>query len=119
TVIEEAFREVIFKDLPPRWEGRNLIIRSVLEKYMEGILNADSIGDAFEILETEISISATLNVTTEDGEEISVLFKGNIDRVDRTEKEIRIIDYKTGKDDRRFTSIADLIDATSEKNNKA
>jgi hypothetical protein len=118
-VIDAAFREIIFKDLPPRWEGRNLIIRSVLQKYMEGILHADSERGDFEILQTEVTLSAPLQVVTTTGEEITVLFKGNIDRVDRTENEIRIIDYKTGKDDRKFSSIEDLTDATSDKNNKA
>lgn len=117
--IERAFREVVFKDLPPRWEGRNLIIRRVLEKYIDGILNADLLSGAFEILETEVTLSAKIMVNTAHGKQIPVTFKGNIDRVDRTQNEIRIIDYKTGKDDRKFSSISELTDPASDKNNKA
>jgi ATP-dependent helicase/DNAse subunit B len=48
-----------------------------------------------------------------------VLLGGKIDRVDRKENVIRIIDYKTGKDENAFKSIASLFFREDDKRNKA
>lgn len=121
TVIVQAFTEEIFKGLKPRWEGRNLIIRSVLQKYLEGILKADTeLGD-FRILETEAEVDSVLllNLPFISDSSVSVRFFGNIDRVDITETGVRIVDYKTGKDSRQFTHLENLMTRESGKSNKA
>ena len=45
--------------------------------------------------------------------------KGIIDRVDKYESYIRIIDYKSGRDNKKFAELSDLIDGTSTNRNKA
>jgi len=121
-VIESAFQSVIFSGGLPRWEGRNLIIRKVLEKYLQGILHADeSLGD-FTLLQTEQINTAELLVELQLPQGLTqtrVKIYGNIDRVDETETGIRIVDYKTGKDNRVFSGIEEITNRDSGKLNKA
>ncbi|MCA6417458.1 MAG: PD-(D/E)XK nuclease family protein [Cytophagales bacterium] len=48
-----------------------------------------------------------------------ILLGGKIDRVDRKENVVRIIDYKTGKDENSFKTITSLFDRDDVKRNKA
>jgi MoaA/NifB/PqqE/SkfB family radical SAM enzyme len=47
------------------------------------------------------------------------LLGSKIDRVDRKENVVRIIDYKTGKDENKFSSIESLFNREDKKRNKA
>ena len=49
----------------------------------------------------------------------SVLISGKIDRVDRKDKILRVIDYKTGKDQLDFDSIASLFSREGKRNKAA
>lgn len=117
----KAFKSEVFDGKSPRWEGRNLIIKSVLEKYMNGILSVDKQNENFTILQTEseveIKLSISMPVLSSNPTEVRIF--GFIDRVDETKEGIRIIDYKTGRDNRDFSSIAELINPNSGKTNKA
>lgn len=117
----EAFKSEVFEGKTPRWEGRNLIIKSVLEKYIKGILSIDKQNGPFTILQTEMRVEANLNVSMPilSSEKTEVRIKGFIDRVDETQDGIHIIDYKTGRDVRDFSTISDLINPNSGKTNKA
>jgi hypothetical protein len=52
-----------------------------------------------------------------DGRHIAL--KGFIDRVDRKGEVIRLIDYKSGRDEKSFSGIESLFDRGEEKSNKA
>ncbi len=56
------------------------------------------------------------DLSTEIGE---VGFTGIIDRVDRVGEVVRLIDYKSGKDTKKFKSIESLFDRTIKDRNKA
>ncbi|MEO1054808.1 MAG: PD-(D/E)XK nuclease family protein [Bacteroidota bacterium] len=88
-VMEEILREgqVI--------EGKNLLFESVIKKLMEKVLEADLAIAPFEIvaLETQ-SLENTIEV---DG--MQVRLGGIVDRIDRVDGSVRIIDYKTGRVD--------------------
>lgn len=119
--IAGAFKSEVFNGKSPKWEGRNLIIRSVLEKYINGILDVDKNNSPFVILETEKRVQSklTINAPLLSTEPIELTIEGYIDRVDETESGIRILDYKTGRDSREFTNISDLTNSDSTKRNKA
>jgi hypothetical protein len=119
--IAGAFKSEVFNGKAPKWEGRNLIIRSVLEKYINGILDIDKNNSPFIILETEKRVQSklTINAPLLSTKPIELTIHGYIDRVDKTEFGIRILDYKTGRDSREFTNISDLTNSDSTKRNKA
>jgi hypothetical protein len=50
---------------------------------------------------------------------IDIGLKGIIDRIDKKEDVVRVLDYKTGKDERQISSIASFFDRDHEYRNKA
>lgn len=119
--LTEAFQLTIFEGRKPKWEGRNVIVRNVLEKYVRGILEVDSRYEPFEIIQSEQEVTASLPVSMPvlSAQKTRVKLRGYIDRVDETDDSIRIIDYKTGKDQKDFTTVEDLFNPDSGKANKA
>lgn len=79
-------------------EGKNRLIVEIAQDYVQRFIKQEisslEKGNTIEILAVEhpISTSFTLN-----GIDFPVTFKGIIDRVDRFNQELRIIDFKTGK----------------------
>jgi len=53
------------------------------------------------------------------GKTIQVALKGIIDRVDQKDGVIRVLDYKTGRDERRTKDITSLFDREDKQRNKA
>ena len=118
-LIDEAFIENY--NLNPKqkvvYEGQRVVIREVLKKFSTQILKYDKQYAPFQIIALErkdwthqLKINHAPNV---------VLLGGTIDRVDKKENEIRIIDYKTGKDELGFTDVESLFDRENSKRNKA
>ena len=103
-------------------EGRNVIAFDVIRKMVLQILKIDRQYAPFEILglETDAKDGFTDSVAiTTSGTDLNVRIKGKIDRIDKKEGKIRVVDYKTGKDDKRFTSLDSLIDREDQSRNKA
>jgi ATP-dependent helicase/DNAse subunit B len=50
---------------------------------------------------------------------MQVGMKGIIDRIEKKDDMIRIVDYKTGQDDKNFADVAALFDRDNKKRNKA
>lgn len=103
------------------FEGRNLIVRDIILKMGKRILKNDQAYAPFEILRIENSKEAyTMAVPINTGQgERQVRVKGIIDRVDLKDGVVRVLDYKTGKDEKRFDSVPALFDRTDKKRNKA
>lgn len=85
------------KHQPELYEkGMNYIHKSLATKVVESIIDYDlalvEAGNQLEILDLERNIKAQFSF---DGEE--VFFNGFIDRVDRLNGKLRVIDYKTAK----------------------
>ena len=129
-IIEEAFAGHYGQETEFEFEGKNLLVRSVVEKFVRAILKCDKAYAPFEILSLEAdddkaadrdeSAGFKLNLPIESaGRGLNVGLKGIIDRVDRKEDQLRVIDYKTGKDEKRFRSIPSLFDRQDAKRNKA
>ncbi|SFC08000.1 PD-(D/E)XK nuclease superfamily protein [Flexibacter flexilis DSM 6793] len=114
--IPEIFAEVFRKefDIPQKeeiiWEGKNLIIRNVIYKYVRQILKIDSTYAPFEILGLESGKDYLHDFPlTVDGQPQAVQLKGIIDRIDRKGNLVRVLDYKTGKEEMYFSEMEELF----------
>lgn len=95
--------------------GQLAVVRDVMQKYLGRILELDEADAPFTILTMEKKYQAS--VVLEDGRKLGL--KGFIDRVDRKGETIRLIDYKSGKDEKNFAGIENLFDREQPKRNKA
>jgi hypothetical protein len=79
------------------YDGQRLVVREVVLQFVDRILEKDKAYAPFHLegIEREGLLYA-LPIGVENRE--AVQLKGIIDRIDRKENNIRIIDYKTGKD---------------------
>ena len=103
-------------------EGRNLIAYDMVRKMAKQILKMDAEYAPFEIVslerETDAGYERLLPVSV-GGAEVTVRLKGIIDRVDRKGDTVRVLDYKTGRDEKKVYGIASLFDRDDKKRNKA
>ena len=99
-------------------EGKNILGLEIINNYVLKILEKDELACPFEIvgLEQKYSYDLPINLS---GKQVKVGLKGIIDRVDRVNGVIRIMDYKTGKDESSFKDIPGLFDSSDDKRNKA
>ncbi len=97
--------------------GRHLIAFDVVKKYIEAILAFDQKNTPFEILGLEENLKMDFPIDVA-GSPKKVRLKGIIDRIDRLGEVVRIMDYKSGRDDRSFKP-EELMDREADKRNKA
>jgi hypothetical protein len=117
-LIETVFRETYNLDPQKKmeFEGQRLVVREVVKHFALEIIKKDKAYAPFEIVALEKS-GMTFRVAIDKAPGYAVI-GGKIDRVDRKDNRIRIIDYKTGRDTLEFDSLASLFQR-SEKRNKA
>ncbi|MBV6644306.1 MAG: PD-(D/E)XK nuclease family protein [Cyclobacteriaceae bacterium] len=103
-------------------EGRNIIAAEIIRKTALKILKFDQQYAPFKILglETSTRDGYALDYPVEvHGKQLRIGLKGKIDRIDLKQGLIRVIDYKTGRDAKDFTTVSSLIDRADDKRNKA
>jgi hypothetical protein len=98
--------------------GKLLIIRDVIRKYVKGILRYDKDDSGFTLLGLEEKIVVNIPVGN-----LIVGLSGIIDRIDMKNNIIRIVDYKTGSGRgankrMKFNSVDSLFDSDPDKLNK-
>ena len=76
-------------------EGKTILFFENLKIYIEKLLNIDREIAPFIIVSLEKSCKTSIAVEI-DGEERQIFVGGKIDRIDKVNGEMRIIDYKTG-----------------------
>lgn len=104
--------------------GRNAIIAEIINKMAQRIIESDETYAPFKILSLEGGAEkkrfrGSIQIQLPSGQRRHVAVKGIVDRIDRKNDTIRIIDYKTGKDDKSIESIDSLLDRDHPKRNKA
>jgi hypothetical protein len=102
--------------------GRSIIAERVLKKYIEAILKYDQRQTPFDILglEADHKDGYVLDLPIEvNGKSKLVALKGIIDRIDRKGDAIKILDYKSGRDERKFTRMESLFERDNTNRNKA
>lgn len=108
--LDQAFREKLFKvdrpDFHPRYNGLQLLNRNVLRLYIQRLLRLDSDHAPFDILALEQSFYDNLSFDVNDTKH-AIRVGGQVDRLDRKDGQLRVIDYKTG---RPLTSSAPTVD---------
>ncbi len=124
TVLVQAFKEHygIKEYRPFQFEGRNVIAKAIIRKFALKVLEIDREYAPFEILGLELGEkegeALTLDFPIENGQR-NIGMRGIIDRVDRKGSRVRVLDYKTGKDNKRMGTVASLFDREDDKRNKA
>jgi hypothetical protein len=105
-------------ELDFQFEGKNILGREIIKNYIIKILEKDKNQAPFEIigLEKRYSYDFPMKIN---GAHDQVGLKGIIDRIDKKDGIIRIIDYKSGRDESSFNGIPGLFDKTNDKRNKA
>ncbi len=109
-LIEEAFAKHYFKQ-EERVEpltGYHYLIAEILHDYIKQTLHFDKQFTPFQYIDSE----HRFNIQHKASNTLSVNIKGSIDRIDKHNDTLRVIDYKTGKGDLNFTEIEDMFDPT-------
>lgn len=114
--IARAFAELFFKSPVVRpLEGENFLTGEMIRKYVEKILEQDARFTPFHYVESEKKVRAAL--TLHNGKVVQL--KGFIDRVDSSDRTLRIVDYKTGSGKLAFESVEGLFDKEAKDRPKA
>lgn len=118
-LIDQAFRTTyaLEADKAVEYEGQRVVVREVIKRLVLRIIERDKLYAPFYVegLEQE-GLTARLAIPSQPG---YCIISGTIDRVDVKDELIRIIDYKTGKDDLNFSSVSLLFEREGKKQNKA
>jgi hypothetical protein len=117
-LIDEAFRKEYHLDPQQRvtYEGQRVVVREVVMTFAKKIIDYDRQHVPFTIEALEQNAwMYNLKISHAPG---FVVLGGTIDRIDRKGNEVRIIDYKTGRDELDFRDVASLF-ARDGKRNKA
>lgn len=113
-VLEKELRKEmkLDEDEVIEWEGKNVIIKEVVLNQLRQILYTDEkLYAPFEFVALEGSNYAL----DFDINGHNLCISGKIDRIDKVGGTTRIIDYKTGKDERKFATIEEIFDENNEK----
>lgn len=120
--IEKAFKKHFNSKDKHKFElkGRNVMIAEVIKKYVMQILDQDELYAPFQIIgmEKDDNYMRTLPIQTAN-KTVHVRLGADIDRVDKKDGMIRVIDYKSGKDKREIESIERLFERHTRSRNKA
>jgi len=119
--IDKAFLEEFGMDREAQfeYEGRNILVREVLKNIVKRVIDHDMEFAPFSIEGLEVDdLMLDLPIQSTMGD-MKIGLKGIIDRIDSKDDIIRILDYKTGKDDKSFYDIPTLFEKEGSRRNKA
>lgn len=112
-LLESAFATHYFKqkDKKRKLTGQHHLIAEVLRELIKQTLRVDRKITPFVYLDSEHRFNAPYRVNRQ----LSVNAKGSIDRIDQTREHTRIIDYKSGTGELKFSSMEQLFDGSKER----
>jgi CRISPR/Cas system-associated exonuclease Cas4 (RecB family) len=118
--IEMAFRQHFHLPDTKKFEydGRQLVVKEMVKRFALKVLAHDKAYTPFSIELLEAKNFTITTSVTQLGKQLSIVMGGLIDRVDRKTNTVRVIDYKTGKDENKFEDIPSLF-KRDQKRNKA
>ena len=102
--------------------GQNILAREIIRKMVLKVLEYDEQRTPFDILgiEADDKKGYVLNSRIDiQNFSMKVGMKGIIDRIERKNNVVRIVDYKTGQDSKSFLDIVSLFDRENKSRNKA
>ncbi|MHA7877454.1 MAG: PD-(D/E)XK nuclease family protein [Bacteroidota bacterium] len=119
TVVQRVFDGMLRQH---RWvaiQGEHAVARAVMTKLVNKILTLDQAHAPFLLIGLEMGRQVPLSLDFYLSPTVRVRLHGIIDRVDWKAGVFRVLDYKTGVDEKKIKSIASLFDRTAAKRNKA
>lgn len=99
-------------------EGRNIIIFRVMLRYLEKIVRTDLTIAPFELVSAENDYRRNLQIEVNHNK-LEIRMGGKIDRIDRLNGLLRVIDYKTGHTSQRFPTLESLFEGNYGSRNGA
>ena len=119
-IINTSFLKVYFKGIKSSEQtslkGRNWLIFEIVKKYISQLLEVDQKRTPFEIRGLEKKVNSMIGINDL---KQNVFIGGTIDRIERIDNCIYILDYKTGKTDLNFPVMMSLFDRENKTRNKA
>ena len=119
-IIKESFLKVYFKGIKSSEQislkGRNWLVFEIVKKYVNQLLAVDRKRAPFEIVGLEKKVNSTLGINDSNQK---VFIGGTIDRIDRINNSLYILDYKTGSAKLDFPVLESLFDSENKTRNKA
>ncbi|HEY5691776.1 MAG TPA: PD-(D/E)XK nuclease family protein [Cyclobacteriaceae bacterium] len=115
-LIDKAFIDLykLDPDKEVTYEGQRIVVRTIVKEFMAKIIERDKAYAPFMVEALEKTFAVPIQVGDQE-----IVLGGKIDRVDRKQDTVRIIDYKTGKDEQGVETIASLFDGEGRRNKAA
>jgi hypothetical protein len=93
--LEQSLKEIFGIDDPSQVNGLLVLAKTITEKYVKALLDADEDLAPFEILGLEVESPIRTLKLEQAG--LTIGISGIIDRIDKKDNLVRVADYKTGK----------------------
>jgi CRISPR/Cas system-associated exonuclease Cas4 (RecB family) len=121
SVVRATLAQCLHQERSPldHFTGSHTIIQAVISQVIEKLLEMDQAYAPFELIGLEMGRQEPLQADFELDAANTIGLRGIIDRVDTKQGIIRVIDYKTGNEDKLIKSIADLFDRNTPKRNQS
>ncbi len=95
----------------PAYNGEQLVRRNLVVHFLKTLLKRDAQRAPFELLGMEVAVSGSVVLN----QQLSVTLGGNIDRLDKKEGILRILDYKTGGKPKSPAQLVDLFQPSEDR----
>jgi ATP-dependent helicase/nuclease subunit B len=120
SLCERAYAKVVFNDdkHAVNHNGMQKVVLAIVAAYANIVLDKDEDYAPFKILDLEKKDEINFKFQLK-GVEKNIRLHGIIDRIDQKGGITRIVDYKTGSDDLRFSTLEDVFETNGKKQNKA
>ena len=100
------------------YRGQHKVVREAVMSYVQKLLKKDMEYAPFFLHTVEAGKKEGYSLTVKTHKGNKIILGGTLDRVDEKNNLVRVIDYKTGKDNLRFKNMASLFDTEDDKRNK-
>ncbi len=100
-------------------QGQHVIAQAVMTKLVTRILKIDQAYAPFQLISLETAYEGQLRIDAQVNQATIARLRGTVDRVDLKEGVVRVLDYKTGLDEKQVKNIPALFDQEDSKRNKA
>jgi CRISPR/Cas system-associated exonuclease Cas4 (RecB family) len=119
-IVQTTFAQALYhepQDLHNSIQDSHTILKAVIGKLMNKILDIDQAYAPFKLLGVEAAMQKNLSLNFRLNHHQVVGLQGIIDRIDTKGDVVRVVDYKTGPDERQLESIHALFDRHQRKRN--
>ena len=100
-------------------EGQNVILFEIIKDYVSKIISYDEKNTPFKVIDLEGDKKSGYKKQLQLSDDFAINISGFIDRIDEKDGIIRIIDYKTGGDSKKFRDIDSLFSDKRKLRNNA